>query len=265
MSKPCDFLLMRYVPDPFKNEFVNIGVLLFGREDDYSGVRFARDWSRVRCLDPHADIDVLEALEGDLREQLRTPESRKLTMYRLQETLSTGLQLSNARVLLSDVPEQDLQQLARTYLERPAPKRESRLGARQRIVSRMREAFEEAGVWESLTKNIPASRYTHPGDSLRIDCGYKPNGVIRLFHGVSLRSDPGSAKVLAFSYPALAEGIARVENAKADLTAIIDEPLDRQDDAVQFAIESLRRTAIQVAPVAEMPAIAERARQEMRL
>lgn len=265
MPKPCDFLLMRYVPDPFKDEFVNIGVLLLGREDDYAGVQFTRDWSRVRCLDPQADIDVLETLERDLRDQVRTPELRKQTMHRLQETLSTGLQLSNSHALLSDSPEQDLQRLARTYLEHPVPKRESRLGARQRIVSQMREAFEAAGVWESLTKNIRASKYTHPGDSLRIDCCYQPNGVIRLFQGVSLRSDPNSAKVLAFSYPALTEGIARVERAKADLTAIVDESLDRQDDAVQFAIASLRRSNIHVAPLAEMGAIAERARQEMRL
>jgi hypothetical protein len=265
MPKACDFLLMRYVPDPFKNEFVNIGVLLLGRDDDYAGIRFTRDWSRVRCLDREADIDVLEALEGDLRDQMRTPESRKQTMHRLQETLSTGLQLSNSHALVSDSPEHDLQRLARTYLERVVPKRESRLGARQRIVSKMREAFEAAGVWESLTKNIRASKYTHPGDPLKIDCGYQPNGVIRLFHGVSLRRDPDSAKVLAFSYPALVEGIARVEKTKTDLTAIVDEPLDREDDAVQFAIESLRRSAIEVAPVAGMAAIAERARQEMRL
>jgi hypothetical protein len=186
-------------------------------------------------------------------------------MYRLQETLSTGLQLSSSHALLTDSPGQDLQQLARAYLERPIPKRESRLGARRRIVAHMREAFEAAGVWEALTKNIRASKYTHPGDSLRIDCGYQPNGVIRLFHGVSLRSDPDSAKVLAFSYPALSAGIARIENARTDLTAIVDELLDREDDSVQFAIESLRRSSIQVAPMAEMAAIAERARQELRL
>lgn len=265
MAKECDFLLMRYVPDPFKDEFVNIGVLLLGRGDDYAGVRFTRDWSRVRCLDPQAEIGVLEALEGDLREQMRTPELRNQTMHRLQETLSTGLQLSHLHALLSDAPEQELQRLARIYLERPVLKRESRLGTRQRIVARMREAFEAAGAWESLTKNIRASKYTHPGDPLKIDCGYRPNGVIRLFHGVSLRSDPDSAKVLAFSYPALAEGIARVENAKADLTAIVDEPLDSQDDAVQFGIASLRRSNIQVAPLAEIGPIAERVRQEMRV
>ena len=265
MPTKCDFLLMRYVPDPFKNEFVNFGVLLLGRNDEYAGVRFTRDWSRVHCLDPQADIEVLGALEGDLREQLRSTESRKQTVHRLQETLSTGLQLSASHALLSDTPEQDLQRLTHTYLERPRAKRESRLGARQRIVARMREAFEAAGVWDSLNKNIRASRYTQPGDSLKIDYGYRPNGIVRLFHGVSLHSDPDSAKLLAFTYPALAEGIARVEGAKTDLTAIVDEPLDRTDDAIQFAIATLRQSSIQVAPITEIAAIAERARQELRL
>ena len=84
----CDFLLMRNVPDPFKNEFVNSGVLLLGRESEFADVRFTRDWARVRCADPQADIDILEALESDIREQLQSSsESRKQIVYRLQDTL----------------------------------------------------------------------------------------------------------------------------------------------------------------------------------
>lgn len=72
---------------------------------------FTSDLSCVRCLDPQADIDIL-ALWKAIRDQMRTPELRKHTMHRLQETLSTGLQLSNSQTLLSDSPEQDLQRLA---------------------------------------------------------------------------------------------------------------------------------------------------------
>ena len=126
MSTQCDFLLMRYAPDPFNNEFVNIGVLLLGRDIGYAGVHFTRDWARVRCLDPQADIELLEALEGDLREQFsKTSDSRQQTIYRLQDTLSTGLQLSQPNALLSDSPERDLEQLARTYLECRRLKQES--------------------------------------------------------------------------------------------------------------------------------------------
>jgi hypothetical protein len=129
---------MRYVPDPFKNEFINIGVLLLGRNHEFAGVRFTRDWARVRCLDPQADVDILASLESDIRNQLDgNPESRKQFLYRLQDTLSTGLQLSSPNALLSQSPQEDLDQLARTYLERVRPKRESRLGARQRIVAQM--------------------------------------------------------------------------------------------------------------------------------
>lgn len=262
----CDFLLMRYVPDPFKNEFVNIGVLLLGREEEFADVRFMRDWARVRCADPQADIDILEALESDIREQLQSSsESRKQIVYRLQETLSNGLQLSEPSALLSESPEKDLNRLAQTYLERAKPQRESRLGARQRIVGEMRNAFEAAGVWDALNKKIKAAKYTHRGDPLKIDCGYRPNGVIRLFHAVSLATEPDSAKVLAFSYPSLSEGIARVEQATTDLTAIVEDGLNREDDAIQFAIQTLEQTSISVAPVSQLSMLAERARKELRL
>ena len=65
---PCEFFLIRYVPDVVKGEFTNIGVVL--REASASGggpvVRFTRDWSRVRCMDAEADTGLLEALEGEI-------------------------------------------------------------------------------------------------------------------------------------------------------------------------------------------------------
>jgi hypothetical protein len=264
--RQCDFLLMRYVPDPFKNEFINIGVLLLGRNHEFAGVRFTRDWARVRCLDPQADVDILASLESDIRNQLDgNPESRKQFLYRLQDTLSTGLQLSSPNALLSQSPQEDLDQLARTYLERVRPKRESRLGARQRIVAQMQSAFESAGVWDSLAKKIKAAKYTHPGDPLKIDCGYRPNGMIRLFHGMSLATEADGAKVLAFTYPELVQGIARVEQATTDLTAVVEDGLDQNDEAIQFALATLRRSSINVAEVSELPGLAERARLELRL
>jgi len=262
----CDFLLMRYVPDPFKNEFVNIGVLLLGREDQFADVRFTPDWARVRCADPQAVVDILDALESDIRQQLHiSSESRKQIVYRLQDTLSNALQLSQPSALLSQSPAQDLERLAQIYLERAKPRREPRLGARQRIVTEMRNAFETAGVWESLNKKIRVAKYTHSGDPMKIDCGYRPNGIIRLFHAVSLATEPDSAKVLAFSYPALAEGIARVEHAKTDLTAIVEDDLIQEDDGIQFAMQTLQQTSIHVVPVSELSEVAERARKELRL
>ena len=67
----CEFSLIRYVPDVVKGEYANIGVLV--RESGRHGnaaVRFTRDWSRVRCLHPEADVDLLESLESEIASQL---------------------------------------------------------------------------------------------------------------------------------------------------------------------------------------------------
>jgi hypothetical protein len=262
----CDFLLMRYVPDPFKNEFINIGVMLLARDGNFADVRFSRNWSRVRCIDPQADIEILDELENDIRSQLQSsPESRKNLIDRLQETLSTSLQLSEPSALLSELPHQDLEQLARTYLEGPRPKRDAKPGARQRIVARLRDAFESAGVWKALNHPIKASIYTHRGDPLKIDCGYRNNGTVRMFHALSLATEPESAKVLAFTYPGLSAGVLRLENAKTDLTAIVEDDLNRDDDEIDFALNTLQQNSIKIATLSQMAHLAERARVELRL
>ena len=263
--KQCEFMLIRYVPDAVKDEFVNIGVLLL--HGDSADLRFTRDWQRVRCLDPAADIEMLEALEADLRQQLSSGVLDRATLLRkLQDYLSNGLQLTAAKGCLAEDPAQELQSLAQMYLERRrAGARET--SGRQAIVAQMRDAFEQAGVWQSnlMRKKIAAAQYTHKGDPLKIDCGYRPNGVIKMFHAVSLDSDVDAAKVLAFTYPDIRDGIARVEKAKSELTAIIEPDLDRSDEAVLFALATLERSAIAVATTAELPGIAETARVELRL
>ena len=45
-----------------------------------------------------------------------------------------------------------------------------------------------------------------------------------MFHAVSLAADVEAAKVLAYSAPRLLEGVRRIENARLELTAIV-EPL----------------------------------------
>ena len=86
-----------------------------------------------------------------------------------------------------------------------------------------------------------------------------------MFQAVSLETDVDAAKVLAFSYPALREGLRRAENAASELTAVVEDGLNRDDDAIGFALATLAASEIRVAAVSEMPAYAERARVEMRV
>jgi hypothetical protein len=122
-----------------------------------------------------------------------------------------------------------------------------------------------------MRKRIAASLYTRPGDPMKIDCGYRPNGVIRMFHAVSLENDVETAKGLAYSASQLRAGVERVENAKLDLTAVV-EPLravsDAEDEATEryrFGVEAMEREAIRVVTVSDLARVAETARVELRV
>jgi hypothetical protein len=138
----------------------------------------------------------------------------------------------------------------------------------------MRTQFEHARVWELMRKRIAAAEYTRPGDTLKIDCGYRPNGVIRMFHAVSLEGDVELAKVLAFSAPALRAGMTRVENAELELTAIV-EPLRNRNGEVpsdadaaaqyRFGVETMEAQQIRVLTVNDLERVADTARRELRV
>jgi CTP:molybdopterin cytidylyltransferase MocA len=72
-----------------------------------------------------------------------------------------------------------------------------------------------------------------------------------------------AAKVLAFSFPQLVEGIRKKEGKQAELTAVIDDDLDRGEAAAGFAVEALEQQSISLAMLGQMPQIAAQAAREM--
>lgn len=279
----CEFFLVRYVPDTVKNEFVNIGVVLReAGKPETAHVQFTKDWSRVRCIDPDADTDMLEALESEVRLRLSNGTTETTAMMKaLEDSFSNLLQITEPKACLAESIPAEIDQLNRLYVETRKQREARRKSGRQSILASMRRQFETAGVWNVMRKRIQASLYTKAGDPLRIDCGYRPNGVIRMFHAVSLEGDLEAAKVLAFSAGPLVEGVRRVEKATLELTAIV-EPLrgllgnsaeeniadGAKNDALdqyRFGVETMERSQIRVLTVADLPRVAERAREELRM
>lgn len=272
----CEFFLIRYVPDVVKGEFTNIGVLLRQAGADASAVvRFTRDWSRVKCMDADADIALLEALEGEIAARLRMGAddrtATKPVMQVLEDTLSNSVQITEARAALAESLPAEMEQLMRMYVEPLKVKAERRRTGRAAIAGAMRNEFERAGVWGLMRKRIAASLYTRAGDPMKIDCGYRPNGVIRMFQAVSLEGDVEAAKGLAYSASQLREGVQRVENATLELTAVV-EPLravsDTEDEAMEryrFGVETMEQQAIRVVTVNDLARVAETARTELRV
>src|SRR5580698_9294224 len=269
----CEFFLIRYVPDVVKGEFANIGVLLreAGR-DDSAVVRFTRDWSRVKCMDADADIGLLEALEGEIGARLlMDAPGTKPVMEVLEDTLANSLQMTEVKACLAESLPAEIEQLMKMYVEPLKVKTERKRTGRAAIAGAMRTEFERAGVWGLMRKRIAASMYTRAGDPMKIDCGYRPNGVIRMFQAVSLEGDVEAAKGLAYSAPQLIEGVRRVEAAQLALTAVV-EPLravsDTEDEAMEryrFGVEAMERQEIRVVTLNDLARVAETARVELRV
>jgi hypothetical protein len=276
--RPCEFHLLRYVSDAVRNEYVHIGVILReqgapeGVRPAAALVRFTRDWRRVRCLDPDADTAQLEGMESELRMRFQAEPDGNL-MRLLRESLSLSVQMTDAKAYLAESLPAGMEELMRLYVEPPPRERVPRLSGRAAIQARMRSEFEHAGVWDLLRKRIAASEYTRPGDPLKIDVGYRPNGLIRMFHAVSLEPGVEMAKVLAFSAASLRAGVERLEKAQLELTAII-EPAARLGatseeperlEMYRFGVETMEEHQIRVLTTSDLGRVAETARRELHL
>lgn len=271
----CAFQLFRYAPDPLRGEFVNIGILL--RNADSSGpsrieVRFTHDWKRVRCLDSTVDTTQLEAMESELRRELaRNPTSELMRI--LDESLSLNIQITDQKGYLAESLPAGMDELMRIYIDAPKRERTDRLSGRAAIQAKMRAQFERAGVWDLMRKRIAASQYTRPGDPLRIDAGYRPNGMVRMFHAVSLEPGVEMAKVLAFSVAGLRAGVERLEQAALELTAVIEPAaqLGATDEApdhlemYRFGVETMEERQIRVLTTVDLERVADTARRELRI
>ncbi len=273
--RTCEFQLLRYVPDAVRNEYVHIGVILReqgSREPGQFAIRFTRDWRRVRCLDPDADTALLEGMESELRRKLEQDADGKLRRI-LEESLSLNVQMTAPKAYLAESIPAGVEELMRLYVDPPVRERAARLSGRAAIQARMRAEFERAGVWDLLRKRIPASQYTRPGDPLRIDLGYRPNGILRMLHAVSLEPGVEMAKVLAFSAAGLRAGVQRIENAGLELTAIIEPAsklgaTDEDPDRLamyRFGVETMEEHQIRVLTTSDLDRVAETARRELNV
>ena len=271
--RACEFQLLRYVPDAVRNEYVHIGVILreHGSQDG-AEVRFTRDWRRVRCLDPDADTALLEGMESELKRRFQAEPDGGL-MRLLTEALSLSVQMTEPKAYLAESIPAGVEELMRLYVEPPPREKVPRLSGRAAIQARMRREFERAGVWELMRKRIAASEYTRPGDPLRIDVGYRPNGQIKMFHAVSLEPGVEMAKVLAFSASSLRAGVERVEKAELELTAVIEPwarlgATDAEPERLEmyrFGVETMEEHQIRVLTTSDLGRVAETARRELRV
>lgn len=267
-KRQLEFFLLRYVPDAVKGEFVNIGLAMIeiSASGGFADVRFTRDWRRLLCFDPQADLDWLQAMERDLRKRVVEVRNCEEVMRVLNESFSNTIQLSGVRGCLTDDPVKEIEKMAGIYLESTRVGNSRALSGRETILEAMREAWKQAGLTKFMIP-IPARSYTGPGDSFAFDFGYVLGEKIRLFHAVSLKARVDAAVTLAARYPKIARAMSHAERSRLvpSLTAVVDDDLDKTNEEIGFALGMMQENGIRVAETREMPRLAEDARRRLGL
>ena len=251
--RPCAYHVVRYTPNLVRDEWVNIGVLLF---DPASGRLLQRvveepsEFARVRRLQPTADEELLRRLSDDFASQSAAAGGNaQAFIARLEQTLSTTVQLSPRKGLLAEDLEAELDRLYRDHVEAPRPGRLAEdVTTRNGIRARANQVFRGTGVWPRLERRLRVDEFTQPGDPLRVDYGYRRNGTRGFVQALSLSRDPGQAKVLAFTADAIRQKLAHPE-----FVAITEaEPHPQENARHRFILDLLEAREIGVVPLGRL-------------
>ncbi|MBS1842527.1 MAG: DUF3037 domain-containing protein [Acidobacteria bacterium] len=262
-NKTYAYHVLRYASDIVRDEWLNIGILLF---DPSTGERRLRlieeeaEFARVRRLQPAADESVLRRLRDHLDErfdfsleQLRSGDRSSATGEDLLELigkwdgmLSTGLQLSPQKGLHARDLDQELERL---YAEHVAPQRAAARAGSQSSRATLRtycsQVWHQARLWERIEKSTRVAQFTFPGDPMRIDYSYRRNGTRGFVQTLSVSRAPMACKEYAYT----AQYIAPRAAFKSEFAAVTDIPLDDNNLRHRFVRDTLRDAGIEPIPM----------------
>ena len=263
----CEYFLVEYAPSPLRETRIAIGLFLFEPSGRLVRHGFTRDWRQVRCLDPQADLGMLGNLPAHFEQAISAAmehpgatENFYEQLVRMQMEQSGGLQISSPRGVRTTNPEEEFERLFQEHVERPRPATEKRLwreGSRPWIHARLSEAIERHALRDRLLRDVPVEEFTAPGDGFRIDFAYRPNGVTKYLHALSLERDWNQSKLLCYTFWRIRE------KTKAQMTAIVADA-DPDSAAVASSRQILAGAGIAVQPLSHLDPYLEGVGRELR-
>jgi hypothetical protein len=250
--------ILRYVPNLVRDEWVNIGVLVFNPETGERRLRLIEEqdeYNRVRRLHPWADEALLRALRDDLENRLdpggRTNGSGaseipwQKVLGKWDETLSNALQIAPQKGVLADDLDTEVERLYADHVA--VPRRSARPGlpgGRAGIRSYCAQVFRQAHIWERIEKSVRVAEFTFPGDPARLDYSYRRNGTRGFVHTLSVTRAPQEAKALAYNV----KHIADKADYHTEFAAVTDVRLSRENERHRFVLETLGEAGIEPVP-----------------
>ena len=254
--------ILRYSSQLIRDEWVNIGVLLFDPVNGELRLRLVEghdEFSRIRRLQPRADEEAIRQLRDHLEDrfqnylnsQRRERDSPMTAGEALSEiiekwnlSLSNGIQLAAQKGTYADDLDSELERL---YAEQVAPHPPDKrpTGSRAAMRSYCGQVFRQARIWEKIQKSIRLDEFTFPGDPMRIDYGYRHNGTRGFVQTLSVSRSPKDCKELAYS----ADRIAKKAPFKSEFTAVTDVALQADNLRHRFVSSTLRDAGIEAIPL----------------
>jgi Protein of unknown function (DUF3037) len=250
------YRVIRYTPNLVRDEWVNIGVLLIDTRSGEKRLRLIEgqdEYNRVRRLHPQADEALLRALQEDLESRLQTngskggPANWRELLAKWDATLSNALQLAPPKGVLAENVDEELERLYADHVAlQRAGTRPGLPGSRSFVRAYCAQVLKQAGIWNAnrIERSIRASAYTFPGDPMRIDFGYRRNGMRGFIHALSVTRSPQDAKLLAYT----AEHIQKKAAFRSQFAAVTDVLLNKESERHRFVGDTLRDAGIE--PVA---------------
>jgi Protein of unknown function (DUF3037) len=252
----CAYRILRYTPNLVRDEWVNIGVLVY---DPASGERRLRlieeqeEFNRVRRLHPQADEFLLRALRDDLEDRFQSAgPATSATMgwqqllAKWDDTLSNAVQLAPQKGTLTSDLDAEIERLYADHVApQRAPSRVGAAGSRAAMRSYCAQVFRQARLWDRLQKSVRAEEFTFPGDPMRLDYSYRRNGTRGFVQTLSVSRAPADAKLLAYT----AERITARASLKIEFAAVTDVELKDTNERHRFVRDTLREVGVEPIPL----------------
>lgn len=259
------YLVLRYVPNLVRDEWVNVGIILEDPRKQVARARLIEDDAeilRVRRLHPSADDRLLRELSSSFRTELASRGASGAWVEKMEQTFSSTLQFSLRKAVAAEDFDTELDRLYQEHVA--VPPRVSRGTAilentRAWIRMKMNDVFRRHRVLAKMEKGIRAEQFTQAGDPMRIDYGYRFDGTRGYVQAFSLARDPAQAKALAYT----AECI-RARHASSEFTAITEAAALPENPRHQFIVRLFDEQKINMIPLPQAEAFAERLRMRLQ-
>lgn len=121
---PYEFAIIRVVPKVEREEFINVGVIVFSKRKKYLGIKYQLNEKRLQAFDEELDVEILKGYlkawegvcAGGTQGGSIGQEEQPYRFRWLSASRSTILQTSRIHPGICDSPEEVLEDLFRRYV-----------------------------------------------------------------------------------------------------------------------------------------------------